>query len=122
MQIVPAFSMKSNFEKYVQEALDQIPPELQKGIRNVAVVIKDRPGPEDESKDLYGLYLGVPLPERTADDSGLVPDVIYIYQGPLEEDFPNKEDLVREIEITVAHELAHYFGFDEAQLQAYGYG
>ncbi|HEY5649165.1 MAG TPA: metallopeptidase family protein [Nitrospiria bacterium] len=120
--------MTSSFERQVQEALDRIPPGLQEGIRNVAVVVKERPGeeareafPDGDWEDLYGFYQGVPLPERSADDSGLVPDVIYIYQHPLEEDFPDKEDLIREIEITVVHELAHYFGFDEAQLEHYGY-
>ncbi|HSG05380.1 MAG TPA: metallopeptidase family protein, partial [Nitrospiria bacterium] len=94
--------MTSSFERQVQEALDRIPPGLQEGIRNVAVVVKERPGeeareafPDGDWEDLYGFYQGVPLPERSADDSGLVPDVIYIYQHPLEEDFPDKEDLIR---------------------------
>lgn len=118
----------SSFEKQVQEAMDRLPVDLQKAIRNVAVVIEDWPGPEagdprlDEDGGLYGLYLGVPLPERTADDSGLPPDVIFIYRGPLEEDFPNPGDLAREIEITLVHEVAHYFGLNESQLEKYGYG
>ncbi|HET6465670.1 MAG TPA: metallopeptidase family protein [Nitrospiria bacterium] len=119
---------RKSFEKLVQEALDRIPSEFQCAMKNVAVVIQDRPGPEvdedrdgEEADELYGLYQGVPLPDRSADDSGTTPDIIFLYQKPLEEDFPDREDLIREIEITVVHEIAHYFGFDEEALERYGY-
>ena len=119
---------RKSFEKLIQEALDRIPAEFQAAMKNVAVVVRDRPGPEAESdgeddKDevLYGMYQGIPLPDRTADDSGTTPDVIFLYQKPLESDFSKREDLVREIEITVVHEIAHYFGFDEEALERYGY-
>ncbi|MBI3597145.1 MAG: metallopeptidase family protein [Nitrospirae bacterium] len=119
---------RKSFEKLVQEALDRIPSEFQSAMKNVAVVIQDRPGPEaeegadeEEEGGLYGLYQGIPLPDRTADDSGATPDIIFLYQKPLEENFPNRKDLIREIEITVVHEIAHYFGFDEDALERYGY-
>ena len=107
-------------------AIDRIPAEFRAAMKNVAIVIEDRPGFEvsetlEEGEALYGLYQGVPLPERTADDSGMTPDVIFLYQKPLEEDFPDREDLIREIEITLVHEIAHYFGFDEDTLERYGY-
>ena len=117
-----------SFEKLVAEALDRIPPEFRAAMKNVAIIIQDRPGPEayeegidDPDEVLYGLYQGVPLPERTPDDSGTTPDVIMLYQKPLEEDFPNREDLIREIEVTLVHEIAHYFGFGEETLERYGY-
>ncbi|MBI3994530.1 MAG: metallopeptidase family protein [Nitrospirae bacterium] len=116
------------FEKLVREAIDRIPAVFQAAMKNVAVVVRDRPGPEAEEEGpdgeegvLYGLYQGVPLPDRTADDSGTTPDLIFLYRKPLETDFPEREDLVREIEITVVHEIAHYFGFDEETLERYGY-
>jgi predicted Zn-dependent protease with MMP-like domain len=119
---------RKSFEKLVQQALDRIPADLQRALRNVAIVIEDRPGPEAEAEELdpeeetlYGLYCGLPLPERTLDDSGTLPDIIYIYQKPLEEDFPDRNDLIEEIEITLVHEIAHYFGFDEETLERYGY-
>lgn len=122
---------RKEFEKWVRRALDRIPAEFQAAMKNVAIVIKDRPGPEaadpdgdeedDEEGVLYGLYQGIPLPDRSADDSGIPPDVIFLYQAPLEEDFPDREDLIREIEITIVHEIAHYFGFDEETLEQYGY-
>lgn len=119
---------RKSFERLVQEALDRIPPEFQSAIKNVAVVIRDWPGPEvgedfdrADSENLYGLYQGVPLPDRSSEDSGTTPDIIFLYQKPLEEDFPDRKDLLREIEITVVHEIAHYFGLDEETLEQYGY-
>jgi len=118
---------RTAFEKLVREALDRIPAEFQAAMKNVAIVIEDRPGPEAADPEdegggvLYGLYQGIPLPDRSADDSGTTPDVIVLYQEPLEEDFPNRKDLAREIEITIVHEIAHYFGFDEETLEHYGY-
>ena len=116
------------FEALVREAIDRIPAQFQAAMKNVAIVIEDRPGSEaeewiddDPEEVLYGFYQGVPLPERTADDSGMMPDVIYLYRKPLEEDFPDREELIREIEITLVHEIAHYFGFDEEILERYGY-
>jgi predicted Zn-dependent protease with MMP-like domain len=48
--------------------------------------------------------------------------MIHIYQRPLEEDFPDREELEREVEITLAHEIAHYLGINEETLEEYGYG
>jgi predicted Zn-dependent protease with MMP-like domain len=119
---------KKSFEALVRKAIDRIPSEFQAAMKNIAILIEDWPGPEaedwmedDPEGALYGFYQGTPLPERTADDSGMLPDIIYLYRKPLEEDFPNPDDLVREIEITLVHEIAHYFGFDEDILARYGY-
>jgi predicted Zn-dependent protease with MMP-like domain len=105
------------FDDQVRAALDEIPPELAAALRNVAVVVEDE-NPEDP--DLFGLYHGVPLPERS-DIAGLLPDKISVYRIPLEESFPDPEDLREEIRITVLHELAHYFGFDEDRIAELGY-
>ncbi|HLB94782.1 MAG TPA: metallopeptidase family protein [Nitrospiria bacterium] len=116
------------FAKLVQLALDRIPEEFQAALKNLAIVISDHPSPkimkemtDGPDETLYGLYQGVPLPERGADYSGTTPDVIILYQKPLEEDFPNRRDLIREIETTLVHEIAHYFGFGEEVLERYGY-
>jgi predicted Zn-dependent protease with MMP-like domain len=105
------------FDDQVRAALDEIPPELAAALRNVAVVVEDE-NPEDP--DLFGLYHGVPLPERS-DIAGLLPDKISVYRIPLEESFPDPEDLREEIRITVLHELAHYFGLDEERIAELGY-
>ena len=119
---------RKEFEARVQDAIDRIPAEFQAAMKNVAILIEDWPGPEaeelmedDPDEVLYGFYQGVPLPERTFDDSGMLPDVIYLYQRPLEADFPDRAALIREIEITLVHEIAHYFGFEEEILARYGY-
>ena len=105
------------FDDAVRAALDELPPELAAGLRNVAVVVEDE-NPEDP--DVFGLYHGVPLPER-GDVAGLPPDTISIYRRPLETAFPNPRELRDEIRITVLHELAHYFGFDEERIAELGY-
>jgi predicted Zn-dependent protease with MMP-like domain len=105
------------FDDHVRAALDSLPPELARALRNVAVVVEDE-NPEDP--DLFGLYEGVPLPER-GDEAGSLPDRIAIYRRPLEDEFPDPRDLEREIRITVLHELGHYFGLDEERLGELGY-
>ncbi len=106
-----------SFDDHVRPALDELPPELAAALTNVAVVVEDE-NPEDP--DLFGLYHGVPLPER-GDMAGMPPDTISIYRIPLEESFPDPEELREEIRITVLHELAHYFGLDEDRLAELGY-
>jgi predicted Zn-dependent protease with MMP-like domain len=106
-----------SFEDQVRAALDELPPHLAEALRNVAVVVEDK-NPEDG--DLLGLYHGVPLPER-GDVAGSLPDKISIYRIPLEEAFPDPEELREEIRITVLHELAHYFGLDEDRIAELGY-
>ena len=105
------------FEDQVRAALDELPPHLSAALENVAVVVEEE-NPEDP--DLLGLYHGVPLTER-GDMAGMPPDTISIYRLPLEESFPDPDELREEIRITVLHELAHYFGLDEDRLAELGY-
>ena len=84
---------------------------------NVAVVIADE---HRDDPGLFGLYEGVPLPER-GDWIGLPPDKITIYRVPLEESFADPAELRDEIRITVLHELGHYFGLDEDRIAELGY-
>ena len=105
------------FDDHVRAALDELPPHLAAALTNVAVVVEAE-NPDDP--DLFGLYHGVPLPER-GDMAGMPPDTISIYRIPLEESFPNPDELRDEIRITVLHELAHYFGLDEDRLAELGY-
>ena len=110
----------ASFEDVVRAALDELPPELARALENVAVVVEDE-NPEDP--DLFGLYHGVPLPERGSGYGGQLPDKISVYRLPLEDEFGDDSDELREeIRITVLHELAHYFGIDEDRLEELGYG
>ncbi len=106
------------FEDHVRAALDELPAELADALLNIAVVIEDE-HPDDP--DLFGLYHGVPLPER-GDMGGQLPDKISIYRTPLEETFRDADELRDEIRTTVLHELAHYFGLDEDRIAELGYG
>jgi predicted Zn-dependent protease with MMP-like domain len=107
-----------SFDEHVRAALDELPAHLAGALENVAVVVEDE-HPEDP--DLFGLYEGVPLTERSSWDGGRLPDRITIYRRPLEEEFPDPEELREEIRITVLHELAHLFGIDEDRLDDLGY-
>ena len=96
------------FDDHVRRALDSLPPELARGLKNVAVVVEDE-NPEDP--DLFGLF----------EEDPYLPAKISIYRLPLEETFPDPRELEEEIRITVLHELAHYFGIDEERLTELGY-
>ena len=105
------------FDDVVRSALDELPPKLAAGLRNVAVVVEDE---NAEDPDLYGLFEGIPLTEG-GPDAGDLPNRIAIYRLPLEADFPDEDELRDEIRITVLHELGHYFGLDEERLGELGY-
>jgi predicted Zn-dependent protease with MMP-like domain len=97
------------FEEHVQAALDELPPEIADGLRNVAIVIEDQ-HPDDP--DLFGLW----------EADTYLPDKITIFERPLTRAFPDEKRLQAEIRITVLHELAHYFGLDEEEIEELGYG
>ena len=105
------------FEEIVARALRSLPPELQEAVRNVEIAIEDQ-HPEDP--DLFGLYEGVPLPDR-GDWNAQLPDRIRIFRRPLVAEFSDPRELEEEIRITVLHELGHYFGLDEDRLDDLGY-
>ncbi len=119
---------RAGFDALVETALARIPRKFRDAMENVQIIVEDWPDPElmedvtgDPDEVVYGLFTGKPLPERRFDDWGDLPSMIHLYRGPLEEDFPDPEDLAREIEITLVHEIAHFMGFDEEILEEYGY-
>jgi predicted Zn-dependent protease with MMP-like domain len=105
------------FEQHVERALAGLPPELREAVRNLEITVEDE---HPEEPDLFGLYEGVPLPER-GDWAGSLPDRIRIFRVPLVESFHDPDELEAEIRVTVLHELAHYFGLDEERLDELGY-
>ena len=108
---------RAEFEALVAEALDGIPEEFARYLENVSVLVEDEP---EEDEDLYGLYDGVPLSERTHDFAA-PPDRIIIYRGPLVRDFRSRKAIRRQIRITILHEIAHFFGLDERRIRRLGY-
>ena len=110
------------FERLVEEALDGLPPDIQRLLDNVAIVIDDEPSEEQLVEDgleadetLYGLYEGIPGTAYGADWAAL-PNKITLFRLPLEEDFPDPGELTHEVRRTVLHELAHHAGFDDRRL------
>lgn len=110
------------FEAIVAEALESLPAEFARCMANVEVQIEPRPTREHRRavglkpwQTLYGLYQGVPLTERVG-GAPLLPDLITIFQEPLERDFLSREALRAQVRRTVLHEIAHFFGISDARL------
>jgi predicted Zn-dependent protease with MMP-like domain len=108
---------RERFEELVVEALDAIPEALARQMRNVAVVVED----DAPEPGLLGLYQGVPLTERGDWYAGVLPDRISIYRNEILAVCDSFEDVVREVRITVVHEVAHHFGIDDDRLAELGW-
>ena len=118
------------FDKAVQDAIDSIPERFLDELENVAFMVADEPEEEDfegdglytEEGDLLGLYDGLSLAERDGDYGfGDYPDTITIFKGPHERLGDDKAQVVEEVRRTVVHEVGHYFGMDEDQIDEMGY-
>jgi predicted Zn-dependent protease with MMP-like domain len=116
---------RREFEKLVETALATIPQNFRDAIANVAIVVEDEPSPElldemdmDPNDTLLGLYQGTPLPERGSTHGNTLPDVVTLFQGPIEEEADgDPEQIVFEIGETLIHELGHYFGLSEDEIE-----
>jgi predicted Zn-dependent protease with MMP-like domain len=117
---VPIDMEPEQFDLLVDQALDGIPDELARLVRNVVVLVEDEP-PEDEPDDLLGLYDGVALTERDSTIAMQMPDRIFIFRGPLLDFCDTEAQLIEEVRITVVHEIAHHFGIDDRRLHELGY-
>lgn len=116
------------FERLVREAVGTLPPELLARLDNVDVLVEEWPTAEQVAESglaadetLFGLYQGIPLVDRQGYNM-VLPDVITIFQGPIEEACSTAREVVAEVRVTVAHELAHHFGIGDEQLEAWGLG
>ena len=114
------------FERVVDEAMASLPPAFAQRVENLAVVVRPEATSADlqeagleAGEELFGLYVGVPLTDR-ADYHMVLPDRILIFQGPHERHF-HADELLDEIQRTVIHEVAHYFGIDDERLHELGY-
>jgi predicted Zn-dependent protease with MMP-like domain len=123
------------FEALVEEALEELPPRFLEALDNVAVAIADEPTPDEledidygtssEAGELLGLYDGVALTERDGSYGEFgcdVPDLVTIFKGPHERSFDTREELLEQVKVTVCHELGHYFGLDDDDLDRLGIG
>jgi predicted Zn-dependent protease with MMP-like domain len=116
---------RDRFRQLVEEALASIPPEFREAMQNIAIVIEPEPsleqlhsvGLDPEEETLFGLYEGTPLPERSASHGNVLPDKITIFQGPIEDECDSEDDVVVEIGETLIHEIGHYFGLSEEEIE-----
>jgi predicted Zn-dependent protease with MMP-like domain len=102
------------FEEAIDAALSSLPAELRAAMSNVEIVVEDEP---PDGQRLLGLYRGIPLPQRTSTYSGVLPDKISIFGGPITRlAAGNADRLRREIRHVVLHEIAHHFGISDERL------
>ena len=113
------------FQRYVDEALATIPPKFREALQNIAIVVEDVPTPDllaevgiEPPDTLLGLYQGTPLTERPWAHGNALPDKITIFQLPIEEASDDEDDLVVAIGETLIHEIGHYFGLSEEEIEA----
>jgi predicted Zn-dependent protease with MMP-like domain len=107
----------AQFEDMVAAALDSLPEELGRLMRNVAVTVEHGPGPPG----LLGLYQGIPLTSRTTQYAGVLPDRITIYRRAICAICSTEDEVVEQVRRTVIHEVAHHFGIDDARLTELGW-
>jgi predicted Zn-dependent protease with MMP-like domain len=120
---------RDEFAQLVAQALDELPDEFAKRLENVEVVVEDEPSAQllrqmrldPHRQTLFGLYQGVPLPERGASYGMTLPDKITIFYGPLVRMFQSPAAIRREIVRTVVHEIGHFFGLDDAAIRNAGF-
>ena len=115
---------RTKFERLVADALASIPRRFRAAMSNLAIVVEDEPSGdlleemEIEPPDtLLGLYQGTPLTERRWDYGNALPDRILIFQGPHEREAEDEDDLVVAIGETLIHEIGHYFGLSEEEIE-----
>ncbi len=114
----------AEFEQLVADALASIPRRFRDAMKNIAIVVEDEPSREllremeiDPPDTLFGLYQGVPLTQRTASAGEPMPDRILIFQGPHEREAEDEDDLVACVAETLIHEIGHYFGLSEEEIE-----
>lgn len=113
---------EDKFEKWVVEAIQALPPVFRKRLQNIEVTIKDYPPLELQrrfpGKFLFlGVYQGIPLTQRRVYHTSLFPDRITIFRHPIERICSSESQMRRLVHETVLHEIGHYFGLSEDDLQ-----
>ena len=111
------------FQQLVTEAMASLPQRFRDAMANMAIVVEDEPTldqlreVEVEPPDtIYGIYEGIPLPERQWAHGNVLPDKITIFRVPILEDSLDEDDIVVGIGETLIHEVGHYFGLSEEEI------
>jgi len=115
---------RTEFEDLVESALKKLPRPFRQKLKNIAVVVEDWADEEtledmgiEPPDTLYGLYRGVDLTRRDSSYGNVLPDTIHIYQGPIEEDCADPEEMAELVRDVVVHEVGHYFGLDDETME-----
>ena len=120
---------KTRFEELVESALAELPEQFARFLEEVPVEIRPVATPQQRRAAhvpsdhlLLGLYSGRPLTHRSVEDSGRLPDCIFVFQRAIEQVSDNEQELIDQVRTTVLHEIGHHFGMDEDDLDQLGYG
>lgn len=112
-----------DFERTVEEALEELPPRFRELLENISIVIEQEPRGEDldeiegpDENELLGIYRGIPLTERSWNHPPELPDQIAIFRGPIMRVCDSRDEALAEIRDTVIHELGHFFGLGDAEM------
>ncbi len=115
---------RRQFEALVERALRRLPKKFKDRLANIAVVVEAWADDEtlaeldiEPPDTLYGLYRGVDLTHRDSNYGNVLPDTVTIYQGPIEEDCADEEEMAELVRDTVIHEIGHYFGLDDETME-----
>jgi predicted Zn-dependent protease with MMP-like domain len=119
---------KAQFGELVEAAIQELPEEFAEFLEEVPIEVRDQPTESQLQRAgvrkgglLLGLYVGRPRTRRHVEDSGALPDVIYIFQEPIQAVCGNEAQLIRQVRVTVLHEIGHHFGLNEEDLERLGY-
>jgi predicted Zn-dependent protease with MMP-like domain len=118
---------RAEFDRAVEEAFAAVPQEFRDRVGHLPILVEEVPSEdllgtlEDPAPDLLGLFVGTPLTEKTHHETPRVPDAIYLFKRNLERACRDRDDLVEEIGVTLLHEIGHYLGMDEDDLDEAGY-
>jgi predicted Zn-dependent protease with MMP-like domain len=120
---------RRKFRHLIEDALDTLPIEIREKMVNVTIVVEDEPtveqvrgaGLDPDRDELFGLYEGFPLPDRRHDFGMALPDRITLFYFPLVETFRGPVAIREQIRRTVVHEVAHFLGLDDDDIEGLGY-
>lgn len=115
---------RKRFDRLVAEAVQSIPPRFRDEMQNLSIVVDDEPDDDllaemgiEPPDTLFGLYQGTPLPERSWSHGNTLPDRIVLFQGPIEDSCDSDDEVIVAIGETLIHEVGHYFGLSEEEIQ-----
>jgi predicted Zn-dependent protease with MMP-like domain len=127
---------RRQFDQILDRLVEELPAHIHHVIEEIPVIVDDEPdddlldemGLDPSTSELCGLHWGIPLTRRSVEHSGVLPDQIHLFRGPIirlasrGRRGPTLGNLERQIRITLLHEIGHHFGLDEADLAQLGYG